>query len=81
MPSVMTPSNIQSAMSVPHVNLGIKFCPTREVSLVNMGDYLSMKEVFAIGWSELATKSQIAEKQWSTITQQVKEALVKAAAI
>lgn len=66
------------AMSAPYANLGVKFCPTGGVSLDNMTDYLSMKEVFAIGGSWLATKSQIAEKQWSTITQQVKEALEKA---
>lgn len=69
------------AMSAPYANLGVKFCPTGGVSLDNMGEYLSMKEVFAIGGSWLATKSQIAEKRWSEITQQVKEALEKAATI
>lgn len=69
------------AMSAPYANLGVKFCPTGGVSLDNMGDYLSMKEVFAIGGSWLATKAQIAEKQWSTITRQVKEALEKGATI
>lgn len=67
------------AMSAPYGNLGIKFCPTGGVSLDNMLDYLSMKEVFAIGGSWLATKDQIANKDWSAITEQVKEALAKAA--
>ncbi|WP_309380059.1 bifunctional 4-hydroxy-2-oxoglutarate aldolase/2-dehydro-3-deoxy-phosphogluconate aldolase [Cerasicoccus frondis] len=67
------------AMSAPYGNLGIKFCPTGGVSLDNMLEYLSMKEVFAIGGSWLATKDQIANKDWSGITQQVKEALAKAA--
>ena len=44
-----------------------------------MNDYLSMPEVFAIGGSWLATKRQIQAKDWATITQQVKEALAKAA--
>jgi len=67
------------AMSAPYGNLGVKFCPTGGVSLDNMLEYLSMKEVFAIGGSWLATKDQIANKDWATITQQVKDALAKAA--
>lgn len=67
------------AMTAPYGNLGVKFCPTGGVSLDNMLEYLSMKEVFAIGGSWLATKEQIASKDWSGITQQVKDALAKAA--
>lgn len=66
------------AMAAPYANLGVKFCPTGGVSLDNMNDYLSIPEVFAIGGSWLATKAQIANKDWSAITSQVKEALVKA---
>ena len=66
------------AMCAPYANLGIKFCPTGGVSLDNMLDYLSIPEVFAIGGSWLATKAQIANKDWAGITQQVKEALAKA---
>lgn len=68
------------AMAAPYANLGVKFCPTGGVSLDNMNDYLSLPEVFAIGGSWLATKAQIAAKDWGTITAQVKEALSKAAA-
>jgi 2-dehydro-3-deoxyphosphogluconate aldolase/(4S)-4-hydroxy-2-oxoglutarate aldolase len=67
------------AMAAPYANLGVKFCPTGGVSLDNMNDYLSIPEVFAIGGSWLATKAQIANKDWSAITAQVKEALAKAA--
>jgi 2-dehydro-3-deoxyphosphogluconate aldolase/(4S)-4-hydroxy-2-oxoglutarate aldolase len=67
------------AMAAPYANLGVKFCPTGGVSLNNMNDYLSMSEVFAIGGSWLATKAQIQGKEWGTITQQVKDALAKAA--
>lgn len=66
------------AMSAPYANLGVKFCPTGGVSLANMNEYLSMQEVFAIGGSWLATKDQIAAKDWSAITSQVKEALSRA---
>ncbi|MEO0796334.1 MAG: bifunctional 4-hydroxy-2-oxoglutarate aldolase/2-dehydro-3-deoxy-phosphogluconate aldolase [Verrucomicrobiota bacterium] len=67
------------AMSAPYLNLGVKFCPTGGVSLDNMNDYLSMSQVFAVGGSWLATKDQIAGKEWATITQQAKDALAKAA--
>jgi 2-dehydro-3-deoxyphosphogluconate aldolase/(4S)-4-hydroxy-2-oxoglutarate aldolase len=66
-------------MVAPYANMGVKFCPTGGVSLDNMNEYLSIPEVFAIGGSWLATKSQIANKDWSAITAQVKEALAKAA--
>lgn len=66
-------------MSAPYASLGVKFCPTGGVSLDNMNTYLSMPEVFAIGGSWLATKAQIAGKDWSAITKQVEEALEKAA--
>jgi len=66
------------AMTAPYANLGIRFCPTGGVSLDNMNDYLSIPEVFAIGGSWLATKAQIADKDWSAITSQVKAALAKA---
>ncbi len=68
-----------SAMAAPYANLGIKFCPTGGVSLENMNTYLAMPEVFAIGGSWLATKAQIAQKDWTAITAQVKEALAQAA--
>lgn len=66
------------AMAAPYANLGVRFCPTGGVSLENMNDYLSLPEVFAIGGSWLATKAQIRNKEWSTITQQAKEALARA---
>jgi len=43
-----------------------------------MNEYLSISEVFAIGGSWLATKVQILNKDWSTITTQVKQALAQA---
>ena len=62
----------------PYAAFDLKFCPTGGVSLENMNDYLSLPMVTAIGGSWLATKQQIADKQWSVITQQAKDALAKA---
>jgi 2-dehydro-3-deoxyphosphogluconate aldolase/(4S)-4-hydroxy-2-oxoglutarate aldolase len=71
--------NMLKNLGAPYGPLGVRFCPTGGVSLDNMLDYLSMPIVSAIGGSWLATKQQIADKQWEVITQQVKDALAKAA--
>lgn len=63
------------AIAAPYLNRGIQFCPTGGVSIGNMNDYLSMKEVFAVGGTWLATKEQIANRDWKTVTQNVREAL------
>jgi 2-dehydro-3-deoxyphosphogluconate aldolase/(4S)-4-hydroxy-2-oxoglutarate aldolase len=65
-------------LGAPYASLGVKFCPTGGLNLGNMNDYLSLPIVSAIGGSWLATKQQIADKNWSAITRQVKEALAKA---
>jgi 2-dehydro-3-deoxyphosphogluconate aldolase/(4S)-4-hydroxy-2-oxoglutarate aldolase len=67
------------AMAAPYANLGIRFCPTGGVSLANMNDYLAIPQVFAVGGSWLATKDQIAAKDWQGITRQAREALEAAA--
>ncbi len=71
--------NMLKNLGAPYGPLGVRFCPTGGVSLDNMLDYLSMPIVSAIGGSWLATKQQIADKQWDAITRQVKDALAKAA--
>lgn len=67
------------ALTGPYGSLGVRFCPTGGVSLDNMNEYLSLPEVFAVGGSWLASKRQIADKQWSVITEQTREALSRAA--
>ena len=71
--------NMLKNLGAPYGPLGVKFCPTGGLKLDNMNDYLSLPIVSAIGGSWLATKQQIADKQWDVITQQVKDALAKAA--
>ena len=72
-------TNMLKNLSAPYAFSGLKFCPTGGVNINNMNDWLSMDSVSAIGGSWLATKQQIADKQWAVITQQVKDALAKAA--
>jgi 2-dehydro-3-deoxyphosphogluconate aldolase/(4S)-4-hydroxy-2-oxoglutarate aldolase len=62
------------ALAAPYASQGIRFCPTGGISLQNMGEYLSIPQVFTVGGSWLATQQQIKDKQWSTITRQVAEA-------
>jgi 2-dehydro-3-deoxyphosphogluconate aldolase / (4S)-4-hydroxy-2-oxoglutarate aldolase len=71
-------SKMLRALAAPYGSLGIRFCPTGGVSVDNMKDYLSLPEVFAVGGSWLASKRQIAEKQWAVITQQTRETLSRA---
>jgi 2-dehydro-3-deoxyphosphogluconate aldolase/(4S)-4-hydroxy-2-oxoglutarate aldolase len=71
--------NMLKNLGGPYASQGVHFCPTGGLSLENMNDYLSLPIVSAIGGSWLATKQQIADKQWTVITQQAKEALKKAA--
>ena len=66
------------ALAGPYEPLGLRFCPTGGVSPDNMNEYLSLPSVFAVGGSWLASKSQIADKQWSVITRQTREALSQA---
>ncbi len=66
------------ALAGPYASLGVRFCPTGGVSLDNMNEYLSLPVVFAVGGSWLASKQQIAGKQWSVITRQTGEALARA---
>lgn len=73
--------NMLKNLSAPYASLGVKFCPTGGLNLGNMNDYLALPTVSAIGGSWLATKQQIADKQWDAITLQVKEALAKAAEV
>ncbi len=66
------------SMAAPYAPLGVTFCPTGGVNLNNMNDYLSLPVVSAVGGSWLATRQQIADKQWGIITEQVRAARARA---
>lgn len=65
-------------LAAPYAPLGVRFCPTGGISLENMNDYLALPVVATIGGSWLASREQIAEKQWDAITRQAREALARA---
>jgi 2-dehydro-3-deoxyphosphogluconate aldolase/(4S)-4-hydroxy-2-oxoglutarate aldolase len=66
------------SLAGPYQSFGVKFCPTGGVTLDNMNDYLSLPIVSSVGGSWLATKQQIADKEWGMISQQARDALAKA---
>ena len=63
------------ALLGPYGHTGVKFIPMGGVSLHNMVDYLEMENVLAIGGSWLATKELIANKDYETITKNVRTAI------
>lgn len=67
------------ALAGPYAGQGVKFCPTGGIGPDNMNDYLSLDIVFSVGGSWLATKKQIAEKDWSAITKQAKDSIAQLA--
>jgi len=68
-------------LTAPYQHLGIQFCPTGGINLKNMGDYLALNQVFAIGGSWIATRQQILDKDWAAVTAQAKEAMERAKAV
>jgi len=65
------------SLIAPFKSMGVRFCPTGGLKLGNMGDYLALPQVFAIGGTWLAKPEQISAGEWSAITSQVKEAVAK----
>lgn len=63
------------ALSGPYEHTGVKFIPTGGINAKNMGDYLRLPIVAAIGGSWFVDKKLIADKNWSEITALTKEAL------
>ena len=57
----------------------VTFCPTGGVSLNNMNEYLSMKNVACVGGSWLVPAEAIDSGDWDRITSLAKEALAAAA--
>ncbi len=66
------------ALAGPYGHTGVTFIPMGGVSLENMAQYLAIDNVIAIGGSWLATKQLIADNHYSTITDNIKQALSKA---
>lgn len=53
----------------------VSFCPTGGVNQQNKTDYLSLKNVFAVGGTWVAAKQWVEQEDWSAITSACREAL------
>ncbi len=61
------------ALSAPYGHTGVKFMPTGGVKTDNLGQYLSMATVAAVGGTWIATKDDLAQGNWASIENRCKE--------
>ena len=66
------------ALQGPYSHKGIQFCATGGIGADNLRDYLSLNAVWAVGGSWLATRRQIADQHWASITAGAKTAVLDA---
>lgn len=62
------------SMSAPYAHLGVQYVPTGGVSLDNMGDYLALPTVAAVGGSWMASKDLIGAGDWQGVETCAREA-------
>jgi 2-dehydro-3-deoxyphosphogluconate aldolase/(4S)-4-hydroxy-2-oxoglutarate aldolase len=68
------------ALAGPYAHTGVRFIPTGGVTAGNLGDYLKLPIVAAIGGSWMVDKALVAGGRWAEITRLTREALAAAAA-
>lgn len=68
-----------SAISAPFAHLKPRFIPTGGVSLANMGEWLSIPAVAAVGGTWIATREDIANGNFAGIAAKAREAVATAA--
>ncbi|MCX6879626.1 MAG: bifunctional 4-hydroxy-2-oxoglutarate aldolase/2-dehydro-3-deoxy-phosphogluconate aldolase [Verrucomicrobia bacterium] len=67
------------ALAGPYRHTGVKFIPTGGVTSGNLGEYLKLPMVAAIGGSWMVDKALVAAGRWDEITRLTREALAAAA--
>lgn len=73
--------NMLKSIAAPFMHLGIGFNPTGGISVKSLGDWLSLAGVRAVGGTWIAPQRDIAEGNWSQITQNAREAVDAVASI
>lgn len=63
------------SLIAPYKHLGIRFMPTGGVTTANVMDYISLKEVVAVGGTWLGKADDIAAGNWDKIREVVKAAV------
>ena len=67
------------ALAGPYAHLGVRFIPTGGISSRNLGDYLKVPLIAAVGGSWMVDKALVAAGRWDEITRLTREALAVAA--
>lgn len=62
-------------ISAPFAHLGLSFIPTGGVKLDNMGEWLALPEITAVGGTWIATARQMAEGDWAGIRDRARAAV------
>lgn len=63
------------ALAGPYGHTGVRFIPTGGITANNLGDYLKLPIVAAIGGSWMVDKALVAAANWAEITRLTREAL------
>lgn len=69
------------SIAAPFMHLGIGFNPTGGVNVGSLRDWLELKNVRAVGGTWIATQQDIAEGNWTRITQNAREAVEAVASV
>ena len=62
------------ALAAPYLHTGVRFMPTGGVTTENLGAYLQLKAVAAVGGTWIAKQDDIAAGRWSDIARRCREA-------
>ena len=60
------------SMSAPYAHLGVKYFPLGGINADNMGSYLALPNVLALGGSWIVKPELVAAKDWDGITERAK---------
>ena len=73
--------NMLKNIAAPYAHTGLGFNPTGGVNLDNLGDWLAIPEVRAVGGTWIATKADIAAGRWERIAANAREAVARVKAL
>lgn len=65
-------------ISAPFAHLGLKFIPTGGVTPENMGDWLAMDQIAAVGGTWIAKPEDMKAGDWAGITDKARKAVARA---
>ena len=73
------PSTLK-ALAGPYAHTGVRFVPTGGVNTENLGEYLALDAVAAVGGTWIAKKDDLAQGNWREVVERCKAAAAQVAA-